>query len=156
MQNPSGQKVLALCHAPATMESWEIFNDFVDEQAKSVLGAGKSAYQLRLACEELFSNIIRHATNGEVVAPCPAMIWLRAYILVHGKSALVIEIEDNGHHFDPCFQKTRSVATDMPIGQRPIGGLGLFLVQKSVDKVEYQWVNQRNRYRLYASLPRAS
>ena len=61
----------------------------------------------------------------------------------------MIEIEDNGIHFDPDFADERQIELNQPIEQRQVGGLGLFLVQKSVDRVEYAWINDRNRYRLF-------
>ena len=139
---------LASCDAPASMDSWDLLNGFVEDQSELVLGSSSAAYKLRLACEELFSNIIRHAGAG---AGC-THIWLRSFKDGQRDKALIIEIEDNGSAFDPGFNSAPSVDLSQPIEQRPIGGLGLYLVRTSVDHVSYVWANQHNHYRLMSSV----
>lgn len=143
---------IAACDAPASMDSWDLFNGFVEEQANAVLGGSPASYKLRLACEELLSNLIRHARCAED-GSIQTHLWLRAFQKGEPQPALVIELEDNGAHFDPQFERPREIDTSKNIADRPIGGLGLFLVQQSVDLVEYAWVEDRNRYRLFVNLP---
>ena len=152
MADPSSLHPLVSIDAPASMDSWELFNGFVEQQAQLVLGEGKAGYQLRLACEELFSNIIRHATCQNSNPSC-AHLWVRALSQLDPHPALVIELEDNGQPFDPHFDQARAIDTAQAIEDRPIGGLGLFLVQRSVDRVEYAWAGGRNRYRLFVDIP---
>lgn len=136
---PSLERI-AHCDAPASMDHWELLNGFVEAQAEAACGLGKPAYQLRLACEELLSNIIRHAPR--------AHIWLTAFRCADPTPGLLLQIEDDGPHFDPRFDQPHDVDTELPMEQRPIGGLGLFLVQNSVDQLDYSWINGHNRYRL--------
>lgn len=152
MADPNSLHTLASIDAPASMDSWELFNGFVAEQAQHVLGEGKSGYQLRLACEELFSNIIRHATCQDSQPGC-AHLWVRALRQRNPQPALVIELQDNGQPFDPHFEQARSIDTAQALEDRPIGGLGLFLVQRSVDRVEYARIGGHNRYRLFVDIP---
>jgi serine/threonine-protein kinase RsbW len=140
MTDESSLTQLGACDAPASMDSWELLNGFVENQAANLLDSSKGAYQVRLACEELFSNIIRHSSGNHDLSKT-SHIWLRAF----RQEA----IEDNGIHFDPDFADERQIELNQPIEQRQVGGLGLFLVQKSVDRVEYAWINDRNRYRLF-------
>lgn len=146
---------IAACDAPASMDSWELLNGFVEEQADSVLGAGPASYKLRLACEELISNMIRHAVCAADGAT-QTHLWLRALRVAEPQPALLIELEDDGHPFDPQFDRPREIDTAKAIQDRPIGGLGLFLVQQSVDRAEYARVEGRNRYRLFVHLPSAT
>ena len=148
MTDESSLTQLAACDAPALMDSWELLNGFVENQAANLLDSSKRAYQVRLACEELFSNIIRHSSGNHDLSKT-FHIWLRAFKQEAPQAALLIEIEDNGVHFDPDFTNERQIELNQPIEQRQIGGLGLFLVQNSVDRVEYAWINDRNRYRLF-------
>jgi serine/threonine-protein kinase RsbW len=142
---------IAACDAPASMDSWELLNGFVEQQADSVLGAGQASYKLRLACEELISNMIRHAVCAD--GATQTHLWLRALRVVEPQPALLIELEDNGHPFDPQFDQRQAIDTALAIEDRPIGGLGLFLVQQSVDRVEYARVEGHNRYRLFVAIP---
>lgn len=152
MADLDGLQPLASIDAPASMDHWEQFNGFVEQQAEALLGATKAAYQLRLACEELFSNIIRHATCADSGASC-AHLWVQVLTTTQPKPTLVVQLEDNGHPFDPQFDQRQAIDTARAIEDRPIGGLGLFLVQTSVDRVEYAWVNAHNRYRLFVAIP---
>lgn len=152
MADIPGLQLISACDATACMDHWDLFNGFVEQQAESILGTSKEAYQLRLASEELFSNIIRHANRNETGSSC-THLWVRALRSNEPHPCLVIELEDNGPHFDPLFEQRREIKIDQTIEQRPIGGLGLFLVQNSVDHVEYSWIDGHNRYRLFVNLP---
>lgn len=161
-------KPIASISADASMDHWDMFNDFTNSQAINLLGQGKNSYNLRLACEEIFSNIVRHA--GSESGPSDVVLSVDFFRKLSGKetdddignhaSEVMVQISDNGPFFDPHFQTPRRVNHDLSISDRPIGGLGLFLVQQSVDLAEYAWVNNTNRYRLYinnaACLPESS
>lgn len=150
MFETSGLRQIAVCDAPASMNNWELFNSFVHHHTDSKLGACKQAYQLRLACEELFSNIIRHSSCSPE-NPSPHL-WVRVFQHPLQPGCLVIDVEDNALPFDPQFDALDPVDTQRPINERSIGGLGLFLVKNSVSRVEYSYTNGRNIYRLF-SLP---
>ena len=68
---------------------------------------------------------------------------------------ILLQIEDDGPPFDPQLEQERNIDTEAHIANRPIGGLGLFLVQQSVDLAVYQYIDGRNQYRLYVDLPKA-
>jgi anti-sigma regulatory factor (Ser/Thr protein kinase) len=68
----------------------------------------------------------------------------------------MIQIQDNGPFYDPHLEHERHIPSHLPAKHRPIGGLGLFLVQQSVDRLDYAWVEQKNRYRLYMALNQAA
>jgi len=143
---------IASFEAQATMDHWEQFNDFVEVHANQYLGLGKRSYGLRLACEELFSNIIRHSRDDDSIA---SVILRVNFFLSHDgcHRSLMIQIQDNGPCFDPHLETERDIPSHLPAQHRPIGGLGLFLVQQSVDRLDYAWHDQMNRYRLYMDLP---
>lgn len=142
---------IASFEAQASMDHWEEFNDFVEVHANQYLGEGKRSYGLRLACEELFSNIIRHSRDDDSIT----VVMLRVnFSLCHDgdHQSLMIQIQDNGPYFDPRLGTKRDIPSHLPAQHRPIGGLGLFLVQQSVDRLDYAWHDQMNRYRLYMDL----
>ena len=150
-------KPIASISADASMDHWDTFNNFTASHAIELLGPGKSSYNLRLACEELFSNIVRHA--GSLSGPSDVKITVDVFKnnlsqtedTTHAdkSAAIMVQISDTGPFFDPHFQTPRTIENDLSVADRPIGGLGLFLVQQSVDRAEYAWVNDKNRYRLY-------
>lgn len=145
-------KPIASISADATMEQWDLFNNFTTSKAIELLGPGKKSYNLRLACEELFSNIVRHAGSSSG----PSNVKLSVSIFANKipkkaeyASEIMVQISDTGPFFDPNFQTPRTIDQSGSVSNRTIGGLGLFLVQQSVDRAEYAWVNNTNRYRLF-------
>lgn len=154
MEPDSSADLIASFDNPASMDCWDAFIAFIESQADALLGEGAANYRLRLACEELLSNSIRHAQWDEPSSTqTQPHIWLRVLRCSGSSPELVFELDDNGNHFDPQLHKPKEIDSHLPVGERPIGGLGLFLVQQSVDRVEYLWTGDRNRYRLFVKLP---
>jgi anti-sigma regulatory factor (Ser/Thr protein kinase) len=61
-------------------------------------------------------------------------------------SSLTIVLEDSGIPFDPLSQELPGEEKLMlPLEERDIGGLGIFLVLKGVDAFGYEYMNGRNR-----------
>lgn len=154
VNNGSDQKPIQSIDAPATMDSWDKLMDFIAEQSEQHLSDPKQVYGMRLAGEEILSNMIRetHVPNG---GESNIHIWITSQILeLEQTSWLEILLEDNGPAFDPDLDKPRAIQTNTPINERPIGGLGLFLVQNSCDEASYEWINKRNCYHLKMQLKR--
>ena len=143
---------IASIEAPASMDHWDGFVDFIEQQAVIHLGQGKRSYSLRLACEEIISNIVRETQVEQSLGQFVTLSISTFLGVVNNERWLQVLILDNGPHFDPHFERERSVDVNQPLEERKPGGLGLFLVQKSVDKVEYLWVNSMNRYNLWMRL----
>ena len=98
----------------------------------------KRTYRLELAVDEIATNIVNHGyqeagLTGDVVA--------RATITAH---ALEIVLEDTAVPFDPRLL-TRPEQIDLPLAERPIGGLGVFLAIENVDEFRYEYVDGHNR-----------
>jgi anti-sigma regulatory factor (Ser/Thr protein kinase) len=59
---------------------------------------------------------------------------------------LTIAIEDTARPFDPTAQSLPDEEElDMPLAERPIGGLGVLLAREGVDDLRYEYTNGRNR-----------
>ncbi len=92
---------------------------------------------LRLALDELITNIVEHGFHHTALGE-------RSLVLRLDSTGGVVEatIEDNGIPFDPTV-----AAPPEPGGElddRPIGGLGLHLVRRSVDRMHYRRDGERN------------
>lgn len=107
---------------------------------KSATDAGldkKAAYHLRLAVDEIATNIIIH---GYDEAGLEGNVYVRATIDEH---KLTIRLEDNAIHYDPHVHKGPE-DLDQPIEKRQIGGLGVYLALEGVDEFSYEYVGDRN------------
>jgi serine/threonine-protein kinase RsbW len=107
---------------------------------KSATDAGldkKAAYRLRLAVDEIASNIIIH---GYDESGREGNVWVRATINEH---SLTIRLEDNAIPYNPHVKKGPE-DLDQPIEKRQIGGLGVYLALDGVDEFSYEYVGDRN------------
>jgi anti-sigma regulatory factor (Ser/Thr protein kinase) len=148
----AGQE-LGSIEAAASMENWDKINDFISELIGQSIANASRGYKLRLASEELVSNIIRAA--GELNSGEDKDISLQISARLeqeNGKSWFVVKTADNGQHFDPHFGRRNPVDTEQHIREREIGGLGLFLIEQSVDKATYDWVDEYNIYELWVDI----
>lgn len=98
----------------------------------------KSSYKLRLAVDEIATNIITYSCEETA---CEGDLTLKA---TFDDQFLTITIEDTGVSFDPTEQLAPS-DLDKPLENRQIGGLGIYLARESVDGFSYERVGNHNR-----------
>lgn len=98
----------------------------------------RAAYRLRLAVDEIATNIITYGYNE---AGREGVIDVRADI---DEQALKISLEDTGAAYDPR-QAPLPDDLDLPLEERRIGGLGLYLAFDGIDELLYERIDDRNR-----------
>ena len=131
---------------PASLESLQSIGRYVLDAAERAGLDRRRAYRLRLAVDELATNINTHGV--ELGAPS-AVIGVSARL---ADDALTIALEDSGPAYDP-LQAPQPDRLDRPLEERGIGGLGVYLAVRSVDRFEYERVDGRNRHILTMALP---
>ncbi len=150
MGDSIGNKELGRIEAPASMDHWERFIDFATDHIHRAIADESRAYKLKLAYEELISNIIRAANGNRSTPDRPVTLEVSMMLRdEEGEPWLVLRTSDTGIQFNPNFNQRAPVDTDQPVIERKIGGLGIFLIEQSVDKVSYDWLNGNNVYELY-------
>ena len=95
----------------------------------------KSKLQLELIIEELFVNICNYAYEKE------GNIKIQ-YELLEDPLRIIMSFIDNGVEFNPLNKENPDLSLDAD--QREIGGLGLTIVRKNVDKIDYKYENNQN------------
>jgi len=90
---------------------------------------------LNLVLEEALSNVIFYAFTDEKEHDIKIDI-------IHGGNALTVRITDSGIPFDPTTRQEPDIT--LPVEERPIGGLGILLILKMMDKVEYARIKNQN------------
>jgi anti-sigma regulatory factor (Ser/Thr protein kinase) len=90
---------------------------------------------INLVLEEAVSNIIFYAFSDKESHNIDISVKM-----VNAK--VTIEIEDEGIPFDPTLRKKPDIT--LPVQERPIGGLGIFLILKMMDTVRYKRENNKN------------
>lgn len=108
--------------------------------------AGPVAHAAQVALDEILSNAVRSG-----FAPGQAgRIDVRFEV---ADGALDLLIVDDGVPFDPLARADPD--TRAPLEARPFGGLGIYLVRRLMDSVEYERRDGKNRLRLRkAIIPR--
>ena len=96
----------------------------------------KARRQIDVAIDELFGNIARYAYSPDV-----GKATVR-FSVEENPLEVTITFIDNGIPFNPLEKSNPD--THLSAEERPIGGLGIFLVKKSMDLVEYEYKNGQN------------
>ena len=101
------------------------------------------ANRIKLAVEEAVTNIIDYAypvdTEGTINVTIEA-----------DKESLRFILTDSGAEFDPT--RVSKADTTLTVDERPIGGLGVFLVRNLMDSINYERSDGKNVLRLEKKL----
>lgn len=113
----------------------EAVAQFIEAFAKQAELPQQQAYWLRLATEEITTNVVKHGYRGAgplwlTAGIQPACVWLR--------------IEDEAPAFDPLAHDRHSQLAIDPAEQEE-GGFGLLLALHKLDGFEYEYADGRNR-----------
>jgi serine/threonine-protein kinase RsbW len=90
---------------------------------------------VELTLEEHLTNIISYGFSDAVEHP----ITLRLALL---DDEMRLEVEDDGRPFNPLEHPAPD--TSIPLEAKPIGGLGIHLMRKMMDAIEYSRCEGRN------------
>lgn len=93
-------------------------------------GLGESmVYAMNLAVEELFTNIVRHGRPSE------RDVSIR--VDIEGSDLVIEIIDDDASPFDPTAAP--AVDVNRPLEDRREGGLGIHLIRRIMDYVNYEY-----------------
>ena len=128
----------------ATLENIGKVTDFVNEQLETVNCPMKAQMQIDIAIDELFGNIANYAYHPEV-----GSATVRVEV-TESPLAVIITFIDNGVPYDPLAKEDPD--TTLSAEERKIGGLGIFMVKKSMDHISYEYKNGQNILRIKKNL----
>lgn len=118
--------------------------DFVDENLKSMRCPMKILMQIDVAVEEIFVNVASYAYT-----PNTGSVTIRMD-LQEKPRAVVITFIDSGIPYNPLAKEDPDVS--LSAEERSIGGLGIFMVKKTMDKMEYEYTDQKNVLKMYKNI----
>ena len=120
----------------ATVENIESVTDFVNEQLEALDCPMKAQMQIDIAIDEIFSNIAHYAYNPEI-----GQATVRVEVPEDPLSVMITFI-DNGVPYDPLAKADPD--TTLSAEERDIGGLGIYMVKKSMDEIAYEYKDGHN------------
>ena len=120
----------------ATVENIEVVTDFVNEQLEAFDCSMKVQMQIDIAIDEIFGNIVQYAYAPEV-----GDATVRVEVTEEPLTAVITFI-DSGVAYDPLAKADPNIT--LSAEERDIGGLGIFMVKKSMDDVAYEYKDGQN------------
>ena len=120
----------------AKTENLDKVLSFVDEHLEEQECPMKTQMQIDIAVEELFVNIAHYAYHPEV-GPVTIRLEVQQEPL-----AVTVTFIDHGEPYDPLAKEDPDIT--LSAEERQIGGLGIFMVKKSMDDIAYEYKDGQN------------
>jgi serine/threonine-protein kinase RsbW len=121
----------------AKTEVIPVISEFIEKLMKTYGFDMRKIMEVQLAAEEACTNIALYAYPGRA-----GNIRIEAKV----GDSLQLNIEDDGAPFDPTKRDLPPIQADAE--ERPIGGLGIYLIKTYVDDVSYEFKEGKNVLRL--------
>ncbi|MBR7039500.1 MAG: ATP-binding protein [Oscillospiraceae bacterium] len=123
----------------AKLENLVDVTAFVESQLETLDLPMKTQMQIDLAVEEIFVNIANYAYSPE-----DGLAIIEVELTEDPR--VIITFIDNGKPFDPLAKEDPDVTQTAE--DRKVGGLGIFMVKKSMDDVSYEYKDGQNILRI--------
>ena len=124
---------------PAVTESLPVLRKFITEAGERFRFTNHEINAFRISIDEACTNIIKHGYRGKE----PGTIIMKVKVK---RDRLVVEIIDQGENFDPNKVGKPDIHEYIERSQR--GGLGIFIMRKFLDSIEYEATKIGNVMRL--------
>ena len=115
---------------PAKLENLEAMLKFIQDGASGLGFEAKDVNQIQLVSEEVLVNVINYGypdKEGDVEI---------VFSSTEDNRGIEIQVIDKGIPFDPLSMPEPNI--NAPLEERKIGGLGIFLLRRMMDKVNYR------------------
>jgi anti-sigma regulatory factor (Ser/Thr protein kinase) len=122
---------------------------FIGGELENAACPEKVRLQIELAAEEIFVNIARYAYKNQPStqssAPRGAFEVIVEYHIVRGQAGTVLKLSfiDRGEPFNPLEHDDPDLA--VPLEERQVGGLGVLIVKRTMDTIDYSFDGGMNR-----------
>ena len=125
----------------AVLPNVSVLTDFIDGELEAIGCPLKAQRQIDVAIDEVFSNISQYAY--------PSGTGSATVRFEYDEQArqVVISFFDRGTPYNPLENTDPDVT--LPASERAIGGLGIFLVKKTMDNVAYRYQDGMNVFSLF-------
>ena len=121
----------------ASVDQIKPVTDFVNQQLEELGCSTRTRIQIDVAIDEIFSNIARYSYS-ETKGTATVRVDVEEDPL-----SIIITFIDQGYPYNP-LSKEMPNTIGLPAKKRPIGGLGLFMVKKTMDAISYTYEKGQN------------
>ena len=126
----------------ATIDNLHEVLDFIEAQLETHEASMKNTNVILIAAEEMFTNIAFYAypdTTGQA-----------KIAIGFDEDVMYLKLEDSGIEFNPLEKIDPDIHAKAE--DRDIGGLGIYMVKKSMDDCEYMRVDNKNIFIMKKSI----
>ena len=130
----NGQSKIETFKGAALQENYKAFYTWLHGICEKWNLDNHLANKLDMCSEEIYANITFYAypeKRGDIEVNCKK-----------DNKKLILQFKDQGMKYNPLEKEDPDIT--LPPEQRPIGGLGIFMVKEMADEVEYEYVNEEN------------
>ena len=120
----------------ATVENIAVVNERIEAELDAIGCPMKAKMQIGIAVDELFGNIAHYAYG---VGKGKATVRFSAQENQRGATLTFL---DSGTPYDPLQKEDPNTA--LSASERQIGGLGIYLVKKTMDDMTYSYRDGQN------------
>ncbi|MEX2639547.1 MAG: ATP-binding protein [Balneolales bacterium] len=129
---------------PASTEHLSRVRKFVADLAHNTGFSDSDIEDIRLAVDEACTNVIKHAYKSDSTKTIQVKVG-------QNRNGLIISLLDTGDRFDPG--SCSGLNLKERVRRRKRGGMGLTLIRKFMDKVEYRHRGSVNEIRMTKEKP---
>ncbi|MDO4732581.1 MAG: ATP-binding protein [Bacillota bacterium] len=129
----------------AALDELDRVQDFIRNELERCNCPSEIQFQIELAVEEIFINIVNYAYHPEIG---DATVFCQ--VEEDDPLRVIIQFLDQGRPFDPLARE--DVDAHAKVMQEEVGGLGIFLVKNIMDDVSYAYENGKNVLTIIKSL----
>lgn len=107
-------------------------SDFLDSCLEAFAIPMRIGYSLKVVADEIYSNIVHYseADTAEV-------------LFRNDDDTITLIFKDDGKPYNPLEAEEPDITAG--IEERKIGGLGLFMVKKMAEQVQYEYIDGKNQ-----------
>ena len=107
-------------------------SDFLDSCLEHFMIPMRIGYSLKVVADEIYSNIVHYsgAKTAEI-------------LFRNDTDSITLVFEDDGKPYNPMEAEEPDITAGAE--DRPIGGLGLFMVRKMAEDVQYEYTSGKNQ-----------
>ncbi len=127
---------MSKCKFPARPEELDKVLQYIEERLDSIGCSIDSKLQISVAVEEIFVNIAHYAypdKDGEAEI---------CFSYLDQSKTIIISFIDSGIPYNPLDKEEPDLT--LSAEDRKIGGLGIYMVKKSMDRVMYEYKEGKN------------
>ena len=121
----------------AVVDNLEKVQEFVNQELEASGCSVKAQTQIDIAIEELFVNIAHYAYNPKV-----GKATIRVNLNEDKPHSVSITLIDEGVPYNPLAKPDPDIT--LSAEERKIGGLGIYMVKKSMDNMTYEYKDGKN------------